>query len=135
MLPTVGRPADAHRPTGRPDTTRPTGMTDGWSAFDRPSAAASGPRRGVSVPPSVNDAYAPPRDTQVFPATSGETTRTPVARDPWAEPEESAEHGHPGQSGHPGRSGDPRADRTDAATPGGATHDPHEVTIQLDSVG
>ncbi|MDC0772756.1 hypothetical protein [Streptomyces sp. HD] len=128
VLPTVGRPADVHRPTGRPDTHvptgrpnahRPTGMTDGWSAFDRPSAAASGPRRNDSVPPSVDDAYAAPRDTQVFPATPGETTHAPVARDPWAEPEESGEP----------------AGRARTAVPGGATHDPHEVTIQLDGVG
>ncbi|WP_053084764.1 hypothetical protein [Streptomyces viridochromogenes] len=56
------------------------GGTDGWSAFERPSAR---------------------RNEGGFPA-----------RDPWSEPEEPEESVRPG-----------------------ATHDPHEVTVQLDGVG
>ncbi|WP_175647426.1 hypothetical protein [Streptomyces cyaneochromogenes] len=45
-------------------------------------------------------------------------SRTPVVRDPWAEAQEPERTGH-----------------AEARPDAGATHDPHEVTIQLDGVG
>ncbi|WP_177001351.1 hypothetical protein [Streptomyces sp. cf386] len=52
---------------------------------------------------------------------AGETTRMPAVRDPWAEAEEPEEPARP--------------DARHGTTGSGATHDPHEVTIQLDGVG
>ncbi len=63
------------------------------------------------------DAYPAAGETRSAPA--GETRPAPAVRDPWAD--------QPGESERPTRSA-----RSDGP---GATHDPHEVTVQLDGVG
>ncbi|MFC5217515.1 hypothetical protein [Streptomyces coerulescens] len=123
VLPSVGA-AGTHRPGGDgADVRRPgaadsggrsaapaadPGRANGWSAFDRPSA----------------------RRADAFPA-AGETRPAPTARDPWAEaPEETERSERPERSERSERS--VGAARSDGP---GATHDPHEVTVQLDGVG
>ncbi|MFJ8631810.1 hypothetical protein [Streptomyces sp. NPDC093568] len=86
---------------------RPAGAADGWSAFGRPSARPSG----------------------TLPTTSGETRPGAAVRDPWGdEPEEPAAAAE-GRTGSAGAAGSARPDNP------GATHDPHEVTVQLDGIG
>ncbi|MBZ9641238.1 hypothetical protein K8369_17960, partial [Streptomyces sp. PSKA30] len=73
--------------------------------------------------------------TQAFPETGGTSavqdddrdpeTRAIALRDPWAEPEES---GQPG-----GRAGGAAGRQAEISR--APTHDPHEVTVQLDAVG
>ncbi len=81
------------------------GRSDGWSAFERPSA-----RRGEGGFPAPGETHtasagaAPAGAAPAYPAFG--------ARDPWSEPEA------PEGSVRPG-----------------VTHDPHEVTVQLDGVG
>lgn len=76
------------------------GRTDGWSAFDRPSA-----RRDEGAFPAPGE----PHTASTGAAPAGDA---PAFRDPWSEPEEPQEAVRPG-----------------------ATHDPHEVTVQLDGIG
>ncbi|MGI5375828.1 hypothetical protein ACQEV2_16555 [Streptomyces sp. CA-251387] len=129
MLPAVGEAAEGRRAGGN-------GKTDAWSAFDRPSA----PRNDTFAAPTsdafpapTSEAFPAPRadafrsstsqsagtsayqsaGTEAFPAPA--ETRISAVRDPWSEPEEPA--------------------RPDASAASGATHDPHEVTVQLDGVG
>ncbi|MFG1671932.1 hypothetical protein [Streptomyces sp. Y7] len=98
----------------RPDS----GRADGWSAFERSSAH----RADAAERSSAHRADAAERSSahraDAAPAAGG-TRPAPAVRDPWAdEPEETQ---------RPRRSA-----RTDGP---GATHDPHEVTVQLDGVG
>ncbi|MEU9660856.1 hypothetical protein [Streptomyces chartreusis] len=58
------------------------------------------------------------RHADAFP-TSGETRPAPAVRDPWADQSEESE----------------RPARSARSEGPGATHDPHEVTVQLDGVG
>ena len=138
VLPSVGEAADGRRAGGKPDT---------WSAFDRPSApgrdAFPTPRNDVfpaprndAFPAPGNDAFpasgtdtfqspgastSPSAETNAFRSAGTDTfpapaeTRVSAVRDPWSEPEETA--------------------RPDVPAASGATHDPHEVTVQLDGVG
>ncbi|MFJ7078209.1 hypothetical protein [Streptomyces sp. NPDC098781] len=69
---------------------------------------------------SAFDRPAPRRSAGHTPA-SGEKPRGAAVRDPWSEPEEAEA---PQAPVRPGGSGAP-----------GATHDPHEVTVQLDGIG
>ncbi|MFI7414677.1 hypothetical protein ACIBU0_39160 [Streptomyces sp. NPDC049627] len=160
VLPAVGEAADGRRAGGtrdawsafdRPSTPRngtvPASGTDGF----RPSGAGTFPSPGAgpyesspgagTVPSPETSAFRSPEtrafpspetrafpspETRAFPSPetrgfpSPETdafpapaeTRASAVRDPWSEPEESAQ---PAASG--------------------ATHDPHEVTVQLDGVG
>ncbi|MFD7407251.1 hypothetical protein ACFV7R_32315 [Streptomyces sp. NPDC059866] len=74
-------------------------------------------------------------ETQAFPETASTSavqdddrdpeTRAIALRDPWAEPEESGRAG--GAAG--------RQAETSPEISGAPTHDPHEVTVQLDAVG
>ncbi|MFJ4362592.1 hypothetical protein ACIP4S_00275 [Streptomyces chartreusis] len=109
VLPSVGS-ADTRIPGDGSDARRPdSARADGWSAFDRPSA-----RRTDAYPAAGETRPAPAGETR--PAPAGETRPAPAVRDPWAD--------QPEQSERPTRSDGP-----------GATHDPHEVTVQLDGVG
>ncbi|MFE6178568.1 hypothetical protein [Streptomyces sp. NPDC056464] len=114
VLPSVGGTAETGRPRGGAGEIPrhapgapgvPGGRPDGWSAFDRPS------------PRSADGGTTAPRRSDGGTTAPGETRRIAAVRDPWSEPDEA---GEPRASAQPGRSG--------------ATHDPHEVTVQLDGV-
>lgn len=135
VLPAVGRSTAG-------SSGRPTGRTETWSAFDRrPSArrsdgvpaAGGGPSSASgrhaaqaaradapSASPAAGADAAGASRNDAFPA-SGETRVAPAVRDPWAESDES--------------SGTEAGAEAKAGVGAGATHDPHEVTIQLDGVG
>lgn len=81
------------------------GRTDGWSAFDRPPTR--GNEGGFPGPGETRTHSA--HNASAGTAAAGHAR---VVRDPWSEPEEP-----------------------EASVRPGATHDPHEVTVQLDGIG
>ncbi|WP_370258909.1 hypothetical protein [Streptomyces sp. V4I8] len=91
------------------------GRTDGWSAFDRPSALRGEggfPAPGETRTASAGNASAGEAYGGTAYARNAPAPQAPAVRDPWSEPEEPEGTVRPG-----------------------ATHDPHEVTVQLDGIG
>ncbi|MGC9536298.1 hypothetical protein [Streptomyces sp. UG1] len=86
---------------------------DGAAGIPRPAPAARADGWSAFERPSA-------RRSDVPSPVPGETRRTPAVRDPWSEPEEPEE---PRAFAEPG-----------PAAASGTTHDPHEVTVQLDAV-
>ncbi|MER7377655.1 hypothetical protein [Streptomyces lanatus] len=151
VLPSVAGTAERRVPgdtAADPSRPAPDGKGGAWSAFDRPTARG---RHAGSRSPVPGE-------------TPGETRAVPTVRDPWNDPWSESEQregvqapparvGISGDSGAPeqsqtpagagarGISGRPGASGASAAfdEPAGpgdpaATHDPHEVTVQLDAV-
>ncbi|CAM5648316.1 Undecaprenyl-phosphate 4-deoxy-4-formamido-L-arabinose transferase [Streptomyces chartreusis] len=102
------------------DTDRTAVLPSVGSADTRIPGDGSDARRPDSTRADGWSAFDRPsaRRTDAFPA-AGETRPAPAVRDPWADqPEESERPARSARSEGPG-----------------ATHDPHEVTVQLDGVG
>ncbi|MFJ8533067.1 hypothetical protein [Streptomyces sp. NPDC093591] len=117
VLPAVGRAADPRRTEGKAqDAGRPIGKAQDAG---RPIGKSQDAGRPIGKPdgwsafdrPSARRNATPPAPRNDAFLATGET-RAAAVRDPWAESAESAEPDVPG-----------------------ATHDPHEVTVQLDGIG